>query len=121
MISIKEFKSMEFLGDSVVALVFAEYFLPKGISRSVVNQLQSNEIMCLYSKSIGVNRPHPVDVASGGKLEKRIANRYEFTIGEIFAKNGYESTKSLLLKTFVAFVEEKVLDKDVYGVGINTD
>ena len=107
---------LEFLGDSVLALITSEYIFLKlkeykeGELTKVRAAVVCEESLCSFSESLEIGKVLYLgkgEIATNGRNRKSIlADAFEAILGSIFLDGGLESAKKFLLK----FLEKAIAD-----------
>ena len=102
---------LEFLGDSVLNLLVAEYLFasrsdaPEGELTKVRARLVNRKALALYAKDIGLERflltSSQTDSLSGRGLETILSDAFEAVIGAIYLDGGFEAARRFVKRTAI--------------------
>jgi ribonuclease-3 len=102
---------LEFLGDSVLNLLVAEYLFgarsdaPEGELTKVRARLVNRKALAIYARDIGLERflltSSQTDSLSDRGLETILSDAFEAVIGAIYLDGGYEAARNFVKKTAI--------------------
>lgn len=114
---------LEFLGDSVLALITSEYIFLKlkdykeGELTKVRAAVVCEESLCSFSESVDIGKALYLgngEIASNGRGRKSIlADAFEAILGSIFLDGGIESAKKFLLRFIEKAIGDYIKEGDV--------
>ncbi len=110
---------LEFLGDSVVGLIIADYFyhlypdFSEGDLSKYKSLAASTDFLANLARKIGLNNfifLGKGEEKSGGRKKKTIlAGAFEALIGAIYLDRGFEEAKAFLYRLLRLFFQQKIL------------
>ncbi len=102
---------LEFLGDSVLNLLVAEYLFgahakaPEGELTKIRARLVNGKALALYARKLGLEdfllMSPQTDQLSGRGLETILSDAYEAVVGAIYLDGGYEAARSFVARTAI--------------------
>ncbi len=102
---------LEFLGDSVLNLLVAEYLFatrsmaPEGELTKLRARLVNRKALALYAKNLGLERflltSAQTDRLTGRGLETILSDAYEAVVGAIYLDGGYEPARAFIARTVI--------------------
>lgn len=102
---------LEFLGDSVLNLLVAEYLFasrsdaPEGELTKIRARLVNRKALAIYAKDLGLERflltSSQTDQLSGRGLETILSDAFEAVIGAIYLDGGYDAAREFVTRTAV--------------------
>ena len=102
---------LEFLGDSVLNLLVAEYLFasrsdaPEGELTKVRARLVNRKALAIYARDIGLERylltSSQTDQLSGRGMETILSDAFEAVIGAIYLDGGYEAARKFVTRTAI--------------------
>jgi len=110
-----DYERLEFLGDSVVDLVIADYLYScKSEKEGEMTKVRASYVcenaLCQYSMDLGLNKYIRVghgEEKEGGKYKKAIvADIFEALMGAIYLDLGYATVRRTVLNIIVPYIED---------------
>jgi ribonuclease III len=102
---------LEFLGDSVLNLLVAEYLFasrsdaPEGELTKVRARLVNRKALAVYADNLGLDRflltSSQTDQLSGRGLDTILSDAFEAVIGAIYLDGGYEAARAFVKRTAI--------------------
>jgi ribonuclease III len=102
---------LEFLGDSVLNLLVAEYLFatrseaPEGELTKVRARLVNRKALAVYAKDLGLERflltSSQTEQLSGRGLETILSDAFEAVVGAIYLDGGYEAAREFVTRTAI--------------------
>ncbi|MDR3116263.1 MAG: ribonuclease III [Bifidobacteriaceae bacterium] len=111
------YERLEFLGDSVIALIVSEYIyrfysLEEGQMTMVRANIVSKEALASYAKKLDLGKLALVgkspDEQAFRQSNKLLGDLFEALVGCIFLVNGYSKTADFILKLFKSVIDYHV-------------